>query len=127
METTTTGQLGPRSMMISYFEIARICHEANRAFCIACGDTSQVEWDHCSDELRQSAVQGVINIFQDPETTPEKSHESWIKFKLEHGWKFGPEKNEQEKTHPCIVPYDELPLRQRKKDELFLAIVKCFL
>ena len=28
------------------------------------------------------------------------------------------------KTHPCMVPFDQLPEWQQKKDKLFLAIVR---
>ena len=40
------------------------------------------------------------------------------------GWVYGEHKDEQRKTHPCIVPYDELPAAQRAKDALFLANVR---
>jgi hypothetical protein len=32
-------------------------------------------------------------------------------------------KDPDAKTHPCILPYHELPLEQRLKDSLFMAIV----
>ena len=44
--------------------------------------------------------------------------------KQAHGWKYGPEKDPQAKTHPCIVPYDKLPDEQRDKSRLFVAIVR---
>ena len=40
------------------------------------------------------------------------------------GWVYGAEKNAELKTHPCLVPYGDLPVEQRVKDELFTAIVK---
>jgi hypothetical protein len=42
------------------------------------------------------------------------------------GWIYGPVKDPEKKEHPCIVPYDQLPIEQRTKDYLFKAIVDCF-
>lgn len=47
-----------------------------------------------------------------------------MKEKVDAGWVFGEIKDADAKTHPCIVPYDELPEFQKKKDHLFIAIVK---
>ena len=44
--------------------------------------------------------------------------------KVATGWKYGPVKNPDAKEHPCMVPYAELPPEQRRKDALYLAMVK---
>ena len=54
---------------------------------------------------------------------PEASHESWMKQKLEEGWKYGPVKDPERKEHHCIVPFDQLPREQQAKDFLFRAVV----
>jgi hypothetical protein len=40
-----------------------------------------------------------------------------------NGWTYGQVKGAHAKTHPCCVPYEELPVEQRRKDALFKAIV----
>ncbi len=55
--------------------------------------------------------------------TTEDSHAGWMKFKTEHGWAYGEVEDAEKKTHPCLVPYAELPAEQRVKDALFFAIV----
>jgi len=50
-------------------------------------------------------------------------HESWCDFKRADGWVFGEVKDAGAKTHPCLVPYAELPEEQKIKDHLFSAIV----
>ena len=52
------------------------------------------------------------------------SHESWLAFKEADGWVYGKVKDEVLKTHPCYVPYDELPEAQKFKDTLFNLTVK---
>jgi hypothetical protein len=106
---------------------ARAAHEANRAYCIALGDTSQPSWENAPAWQQDSARLGAIAIFKDWDTTPEQSHEGWLEQKRLDGWKFGPVKNADTKEHPCFVPYDELPLAQRAKDDVFGKVVRALM
>jgi hypothetical protein len=36
---------------------------------------------------------------------------------------YGEVKDAEKKTHPCIVPYKDLPPEQQAKDHLFKAVV----
>lgn len=36
-------------------------------------------------------------------------HEVWAKSRMEQGWRYGTERNDKLKQHPCLVPYEELP------------------
>ena len=108
-------------------QIARICHEVNRTYCEALGDHSQPPWDGAPDWQRNSAVEGVTAIIENPDTTPEQSHEGWLAVKRADGWTYGPIKDADKKEHPCFVPYAELPKEQQVKDHLFGAIVRACL
>lgn len=106
-------------------EIARVCHEVNRAYCQAIGDYSQPEWDAAEDWQVDSAVNGVrFHLENGMIVTPEMSHQNWIKEKLADGWKYGPVKDPGKKEHPCIMAYGKLPVEQRVKDHLFGAVIK---
>jgi RyR domain len=102
--------------------IARVCHEANRAWCSSQGDYSQPVWDEAENWRRESAIRGVSVALAG--ATPETQHEAWTQDKLAEGWKYGPVKDAEAKTHPCLVAYDELPKDQQAKDALFGAIVR---
>lgn len=104
--------------------IAKVCHEANRAYCSAIGDDSQLPWESAPEWARASAIKGVEFTLANPLANPIDSHESWLKEKRETGWKYGPVKDPEKKEHPCFVAYDELPSAQRAKDHLFQATVK---
>lgn len=43
--------------------------------------------------------------------------------KIKDGWVYGDVKDPELKTHPCLVPYNELPVEQKTKDTLFINIV----
>jgi len=105
-------------------EIARVCHEANKAICEAFGDVSQKPWNAAEQWQRDSAIKGVLFAFENPQATPADQHEAWAKDKLADGWVHGPVKDVEARTHPCLVPYADLPPEQRVKDMVFRAIVR---
>lgn len=104
--------------------LARIAHEVNRVHCEHMGDDSQPSWNDAPEWQKDSAMEGVRKIWSGQVTTPEQSHESWLALKVADGWVYGETKDPEKKTHPCMVPYNELPHDQRIKDAFFFAIVK---
>jgi hypothetical protein len=104
--------------------IACVCHEVNRAYCEALGDTSQLPWEEAPEWQRASAISGVNFHIDDPHASPSASHDNWLAEKLRDGWTYGPVKDPETKQHPCCVPYDALPVEQRAKDYIFAAIVR---
>lgn len=109
------------------YDIAEVCHAANRAYCETLGDYSQPSWHNAPTWQRKSAMTGVEYVRDNPDAKPEGSHNSWLAEKRETGWTFGPVKDPEAKTHPCFVPYEELPESQRMKDVLFLAVARALL
>ena len=115
-------------MLIDFVPIlAAICHEVNAAYCKTLGDFSQPPWANAPGWQKKSALEGVQAALGDPEWTPEKSHEQWMRQKEAEGWTYGLNKDAEAKTHPCMLPYDKLPQSQRVKDHLFLAVVQGYL
>jgi hypothetical protein len=103
-------------------KIVMVCHEVNRAYCQSMGDDSQLPWYDSPEWQRSSARMGV-DLHLSGDFGPEASHISWMKQKLEEGWKYGPVKDPEKKEHPCMVPFVELPLNQQAKDHIFRAVV----
>lgn len=104
-------------------DIAKVCHQANKAICELNGDNSQLEWDDAPKWQRESAVQGVIYKIENPKATPEDQHKAWSESKIADGWVYGPIKDADKKEHHCLVPYQDLPINQQAKDHLFAGIV----
>lgn len=104
-------------------EIARICHEVNRGICEAAGDHSQKPWSGAEQWQRDSAIKGVQFTLSNPLATPTDQHDAWARDKVTAGWTYGETKDADAKTHPCLVPYDQLPFEQRVKDHAFRAVV----
>jgi hypothetical protein len=122
--TTTAVKYGSGQEAPIYTKTAKVCHEVNRAYCQSIGDNSQPHWDDAPEWQKVSAINGVkAHIESGLTLTPEQSHESWMKEKELDGWIFGEVKDPEHKTHPCMVPYNQLPIQQRTKDFLFRAVV----
>ena len=109
-------------MKISNVDIARVCHETNRALQNVLGDPCPSEpWDALSAEARALSLYGVHQAQQG--RSPEEMHQLWMSFMFEHGWKYGEKKNEVEKTHPNLVSFDHLSEDEQLKDKVFISIV----
>lgn len=105
-------------------QIAQICHEANRGLCETVGDNTQVNWYAAEPWQRDSAIKGVEFARANPDAPASAQHDAWTRDKVADGWTYGEVKDATAKTHPCLVPFEQLPPFQQAKDILFRAIVK---
>lgn len=111
------------TMKMTVQQVAQLCHNLNRDFCWLLGDYSQPAFDEAPDWQVQSAMNGVSFRLRNPDVTPEQMHINWMKQKEAEGWVFGAIKNAEAKTHPCMIPYDQLGPEQQLKDHLFGSVV----
>ena len=65
-------------------------------------DTSNVQLPTELDELVEKIAENV--------------HEVWAQSRIKQGWTYGEERNDVLKTHPCLVPYEELPEEEKAYD-----------
>ena len=43
-------------------------------------------------------------------------HEVWAETRVSQGWTYGEQRNDELKTHPCLIPYEELPEEEKEFD-----------
>ncbi len=43
-------------------------------------------------------------------------HEVWAQSRMEQGWTYGEQRDDNHKHHPCLVPYEELPEVEKAYD-----------
>lgn len=58
----------------------------------------------------------------DRKTSPEQLHNDWVKAYEQMGWRYGPQRDVETKTHPDMVPYDQLGQLEQDKDSVFIAL-----
>lgn len=112
-------------VLIAIDAAARAAHEANRAYCLALGDVSLPSWEDAPPEQRDSVRAGVQNVARG--FGPRESHNAWWQRKHAEGWTFDVRKDSTTKTHPNLVPYDDLPREEKMKDSIFVAVVSVIL
>jgi hypothetical protein len=76
------------------------------------------------DEAFRSQFREVIEMMCGPDrkSSPEELHDDWVKAYETMGWVYGPARDTEKKTHPDMVPFDQLEPRERDKDAVFIAL-----
>ena len=54
--------------------------------------------------------------------SPQELHGSWMQSYIDMGWVYGLLYNPEKKTHPDLIPYDQLEQREQDKDSIFIAL-----
>lgn len=65
-------------------------------------DTSHVELPEELDRLAEMIAKNV--------------HEVWAEGRMKDGWTYGSQRNDAERKHPCLVPYEELSEEEKAYD-----------
>lgn len=95
--------------------IARIRHLGWICYQIACDqDYNEIP----NEDQLESLKQGVKFALEHPNMTSEENHDNWMKMKASQGWIYGPVKDFEKKEHPDMVPYDDLPEIEKRKDKM---------
>ena len=56
------------------------------------------------------------DIIEITEQIAQNVHEVWAKSRIDQGWKYGEQRDDDMKTHPCLVPYEKLPETEKDYD-----------
>lgn len=63
-----------------------------------------------------TAVRLPEDLEQLVEQMSKNVHEVWAETRIKQGWTYGEQRNDELKTHPCLVPYEELPEEEKEYD-----------
>ena len=65
-------------------------------------DTTEIELD--------------ADILELSELIAKNTHEVWSAGRIRDGWSYGEMRDDDKKTHPCLVPYEELSESEKEYD-----------
>ncbi len=109
--------------MKSREDIARVVHEAVRAWAKSRGDASIPAWSRAPRWMREATLEAIRFRLANPKAPASAQHEQWMAEKRANGWRRGKVKDVRKKTHPLLVPYARLPIFERRKDALVGAVI----
>jgi hypothetical protein len=105
-------------------DIAAAVHDANRRLQIAAGeDQPSPLWEEAPERQVRSGIAGVAYALAHPGVSAEQSHEAWYADMARKGYRPGPVKDDEARTHPAMRHWAELPESQRRKSRLLVAMV----
>ena len=103
---------------------ARFVYEAARLAAIAAeAPIVPAPYDEREQDFRDqltSAIEVMCgpNRAKDPETV----HEIWVRAYNANGWSYGEMYDRDARTHPDLVPFNELNQREQDKDSVYIAL-----
>jgi len=73
---------------------------------VHCTISPMIDWDRAPLQFTAAEVELLARM----------EHERWMSALQRDGWCHGPAKDAQSRTHPCLVPFEQLPPEQQDKD-----------
>lgn len=93
--------------------IAMVRHIGWVTYQVAAGQPYNVD---ANEDQLESLRDGIEFMLNNPDVTPEENHENWRRMKVKQGWIYGKVKDFEKKTHPDLLPFDDLPDIEKRKD-----------
>ncbi len=105
--------------------IAAAIHGATR--CLGRPDGQEIPaWDDLTGSQRDKAVCAVCELLDSPPRTHQECHDLWARLMTSDGWTHGPSYDFEARTHPCLVPFDELTEAEQIKDKIWASLIEVF-
>jgi len=83
-------------------------------------------WDDLTDNQRFHAAKAVEEIYSSPKRSAEELHTLWMAPLVESGWEYGDTYDHDNKKHPCMVPFGDLPESEICKDKIWEHLTEAF-
>lgn len=105
---------------------AEFVYEAARLQAIAVNAPIVPEpWSHREADFKAQFLNVIAaQTGPDRKSSPEELHEDWVHAYEAMGWVYGESRDPIKRTHPDIVPYDQLERREQDKDAVFVALTE---
>ncbi len=65
-----------------------------------------------------SEIELASDLIQLTERLAENAHDLWAAQRFAQGWSYGPQRDDNKKLHPCLVPYDALSETEKEYDRV---------
>jgi len=72
--------------------------------------------DYIPQPLDTSKIEISPDLSELTELLAGNIHEVWAQQRLAEGWKYGANRNDHLKEHPCLIPYEDLSENEKEYD-----------
>jgi hypothetical protein len=100
-----------------------LVHEAISAWGVANGQPAYPEWEHAEAWMKDATRASVTFVLDNPDAPVSSHHDQWVEKKIADGWTFGETKDPENKRHPLLIDFADLPEVEQRKDELLRSLV----
>lgn len=99
-------------------------YEAARLQAMARGAPVVPEIWQARDRAFRAQFLDVIAMMTGPDrkSSPEELHDDWVRAYERMGWRYGPQRDPQARTHPDMVAFGDLEPAEQDKDAVFVAL-----
>jgi len=66
--------------------------------------------------IATAAVPLSADLLNLTELLAKNTHEVWAALRRAEGWTHGPKRDDAQKKHPCLIPYEQLPESEKEYD-----------
>jgi len=112
---------------LNQYKIAEILHNAISVIPRTDGSVI-VPWEALNGVLKDRAADTVDRLMRKMWQFPhgmsdDYCHKVWYDNMKDMGWSYGPAYSLEQKLHPSMVPFDELPTDEKIKDAIWSGII----
>ena len=112
-------------------QIAQLCYTTALEWEDMWGNLDNLEWHSASPARKREITDTVEFVVQRLDAPDEEGlgrvlHGRWLDIRRSEGWVYGSVYSYMNRTHPCLVGYDELSPEARVEYDLLMTIVAGF-
>ena len=66
--------------------------------------------------IKTNHIKLSTDILKLAELLAKNAHDVWAKQRISEGWTYGESRDDSQKKHPCLIPYEDLPESEKEYD-----------
>ncbi len=118
-------QVSEIEMDLSLIQIASVVYGAIREYRLSVEGIETPPWDALCLEVQNEVIHTVEAQIaaQEQALSISDRHHMWVHDRIQNGWVYGSRISNENKTHPHLLPYNDLPKSYLDRDRLIVSII----
>jgi len=112
---------------LSVAQTARAFHQTLQSLRGSWGTGELDDWEDTSEHNREMGCKFIREVMKNPQITAEAHHDKWVAEMAMRGYRNGDVRDHNAKTHPFMVPWEDLEHEDRVEAMLMVNMAKILL